>query len=714
MTATRLALAILGFLACVGATVLALAVDEPESSLSPEGFVAVEATQRGLEVRRAVATAQRFEGNPHETLVLVLHADRPYSSSDLDAYRSFLERGGAVLVADSVGYGTQVGNVVGIAFERVRLFEPSSGFSAELAGREVTAVSQNATALKVAPGADAEVLGSTSPSSFVDRDGNGRIDAADPPGPFPFLATGTLGGGRLWALSIPDVFAGDAGHVGNAEFRDALLDELAAGRTQLIVDETRADTPSPFVAAIRHSLRAGTVPWSQAALVAAGLVGAGAIWTIAPLRPWTGHHYDPRRFLYGGDLEGSGAAVASGWTVRGSLSLALALVLAAGGLAFGSPAAAWAAACLAGVLAGAWAMAPPRGSAQRTLSATRLQEEATANVELHVRLQGPLRGVELQDDLEATVEVPAGKTTTSPASRAFTWSYEVRPSRLGLVAIGPLLAQRKDGFGLRVARQRLAPSDQVKVTPRLENARRTPFKSRVPQLLLGGHVVQRAGSGSEFLSLRDYQVGDAMRMVNWKASARSKTLIVNQRVHESQTELSVFLDARAASDVGPASATPFVLGCRAAASIAAGAMRSRDRVRFVLYGSAINEVNGKGTEQQRALEDHLAGAKAAGDLCLRDALEPFLTKLKAGRPVVVITGGDGDPTVASALQMLRHRGARPFLVCPKVWAREGQAGDRGVQDRAQLVADARGAGISTYEALEGLPLEDLFRIQGGR
>ncbi len=62
----------------------------------------------------------------------------------------------------------------------------------------------------------------------------------------------------------------------------------------------------------------------------------------------------------------------------------------------------------------------------------------------------------------------------------------------------------------------------------------------------GGERVPRAGSGGDLFALRRYEQGDSHRLIHWKASARTRTLLVRQFSAESAEGFSLWLRTDAA------------------------------------------------------------------------------------------------------------------------------------------------------------------------
>ena len=73
-----------------------------------------------------------------------------------------------------------------------------------------------------------------------------------------------------------------------------------------------------------------------------------------------------------------------------------------------------------------------------------------------------------------------------------------------------------------------------------------PLGSEIDDLPLeaGQLISQKRGSGQDLLSLRDYMPNDDLRRVDWKATARSRGLIVREFAAEDDRKITVIFDPR--------------------------------------------------------------------------------------------------------------------------------------------------------------------------
>ncbi len=110
--------------------------------------------------------------------------------------------------------------------------------------------------------------------------------------------------------------------------------------------------------------------------------------------------------------------------------------------------------------------------------------------------------------------------------------------------------------------------------------------------------------GLEFADTRPFVPGDRVRSVNWRATARRGSLVVNERHPERNADVVIFLDSFAearASDEGT-----FEHAVRAAATLITGFLERRDRVGLVAFGGILRWLEpGGGLVQRYRLVDAL-------------------------------------------------------------------------------------------------------------
>src|SRR3546814_8797339 len=60
--------------------------------------------------------------------------------------------------------------------------------------------------------------------------------------------------------------------------------------------------------------------------------------------------------------------------------------------------------------------------------------------------------------------------------------------------------------------------------------------------MVGAHLKRRRGEGTDFHQMREYRVGDSLRQIDWKATARARKLISREYQDEKNQQLIVVLD----------------------------------------------------------------------------------------------------------------------------------------------------------------------------
>lgn len=283
------------------------------------------------------------------------------------------------------------------------------------------------------------------------------------------------------------------------------------------------------------------------------------------------------------------------------------------------------------------------------------------------------RLLDIRAALPGPAQVEVGSNTVARYLRRdgeASWSFDARFQLFGLQRIGPVTVRVEDAFRLAAVEHEAARAVDLRVYPRRDPMRDPVLRAKQIRSVLGLYDVPQPGNSFEFYGLRDYHVGDRPRDVNWKASARTGGLVVNQHQKESDAEVVLLVDARAQTLVGRASRSPFAQGCRAALTVGEAHLRSRDAVRLIAYGDGLHEDRHTGaTRRMQGLLDLAVGLAPAGEMGLAMAVRRILPSLKRRSPVMVFTPLLGDPTVQEGLSLLQSHELHVSVLVPQPqWA----------------------------------------------
>ena len=155
------------------------------------------------------------------------------------------------------------------------------------------------------------------------------------------------------------------------------------------------------------------------------------------------------------------------------------------------------------------------------------------------------------------------------------------PRRRGdLRAVGVTLRLRGP-LGLAARQRTRAVAGTVRSLPPFESRRHLPSRLARLRDLDGRAAVRVRGQGTEFDSLREYVRGDDVRSIDWRASARNRTVVVRTWQPERDRRVVLVLDTSRTS-AGRVDDVPRLDSAMdAALLLAALAARAGDRVDFV-------------------------------------------------------------------------------------------------------------------------------------
>jgi len=230
--------------------------------------------------------------------------------------------------------------------------------------------------------------------------------------------------------------------------------------------------------------------------------------------------------------------------------------------------------------------------------------------------------------------------------------------------VGPLTVHARDVFGLYLVERRLDP-EIMAVMPRPERVRGTALRPRHVGPWSGTIPARTSGAGSEFYSLRGYVSGDDLKRINWKASARTNRLIVNETEAERTTDVMVVLD----TDVTFFQSSEkelFERSVRAAASMSSLLLRQGNRVGLILQGEERGIVPPAfGKRQERRILYLLATAKPGRALISTSYVITLLARLMLpARAQLVIISPLLEPDITEGIRELVVAGYSVVVLSP--------------------------------------------------
>jgi uncharacterized protein (DUF58 family) len=282
---------------------------------------------------------------------------------------------------------------------------------------------------------------------------------------------------------------------------------------------------------------------------------------------------------------------------------------------------------------------------------------------------------------------------------------DVPPGESRQVVTSMRPSRRGDRFAHRVTVRALGPLGiaarqgshevpwRVRVLPPFTSRKHLPAKLARLRQLDGRASVMIRGQGTEFDSLREYVVGDDVRSIDWRASARADDVMVRTWRPERDRRILLVLDTGRTSAGRVGDAPRLDAAMDAALLLAALASRAGDRVDLLAYDRRVRaRVEGvTGTELLPALVEAMAPLEPTlVEPDYAGLVSTVLARMSRQSLVVLLTGLDATPVregLLPSLSMLvrRHRVIVASVGDPRVDAMAAGRGD------AEAVYDAAAA-----------------------
>ncbi|GEM_PF-4606924 len=364
-------------------------------------------------------------------------------------------------------------------------------------------------------------------------------------------------------------------------------------------------------------------------------------------------------------------------------------------------------------LAFAYALAtlrPPRVEVERKVERARYQEGERVSETLTLRVVSPRA-------FSASVEERASPGLVSPDARwrarlrsrephVRTLAWEART--WGAKTLGPLTVVVQDPLHLLELEVVEGVGQPLRVIPSVHSLGKFRPRAGNPEPALGVHSVSKPGDGFEFFALREYQPGDNIRRINWKASARSSSTVVNQVTRDSFARVVLVLDVRDKEALGEHEASARVRSGRAAAAVLGMHDRMKDHLTVLCVGDSPRKLSMAANPRLNDLLNELSEAPLGGMGSLEEAVRQNLTRFRPRSPVYLVTSGVLDSELARAITLIQALRANPILISPApegALCADAALDEAAKRSREDALAKARSLGIRVIDWPAGQSLE---------
>lgn len=223
------------------------------------------AEERGAVEVRNPADLEGYTG----AYLLLIAPDTDLDADAAGSYRSFLERGNTIILADDFGTGNQILTALGseirilpgnLSSMDMEYSDPNTVIAYRTAN--ATLVDGVGTIVLNRPAAleGGEILMQTSILSWIDADGNRHIDADEALGKYGVVARESVGAGEIYVISDPSLFINAMVGLGGVRDNHRLIENILESGSPLFIDavtsQTRADDG---IAAVLHTVKSTTL-----------------------------------------------------------------------------------------------------------------------------------------------------------------------------------------------------------------------------------------------------------------------------------------------------------------------------------------------------------------------------------------------------------------------------------------------------------------------
>lgn len=126
--------------------------------------------------------------------------------------------------------------------------------------------------------------------------------------------------------------------------------------------------------------------------------------------------------------------------------------------------------------------------------------------------------------------------------KRYQTEYQLRPKTRGIYEFGRLLLFVQSPIRLFEKRVIVSDATSIKVYPSFQQLKKYQLMALSESYITGDKKIRRSGNSMEFEKIKDYVLGDDIRNINWKATARRNTMMLNTYTDARQQQIYCVID----------------------------------------------------------------------------------------------------------------------------------------------------------------------------
>ena len=179
---------------------------------------------------------------------------------------------------------------------------------------------------------------------------------------------------------------------------------------------------------------------------------------------------------------------------------------------------------------------------------------------------------------------------TLAANETASYKYTINPVERGVYEFGNIVILFQSKLGLVTRRQILAEEDAVSVYPAFSQLGKYALLAQTNTNEYGAKRMRKIGQSMEFEQIKDYVSGDDIRTINWKATARKGSLMINNYTDEKSQQVYVVIDKGRLMKMPFNGLSLLDYSINAALALSNICLQKQDKIGLITFGDRIGNI----------------------------------------------------------------------------------------------------------------------------